>query len=218
MPPPAKRRKASPARRHPRKSESRAARIDALLDYAEKEVEDIVHSYESQLRSKQVPLELSIKIKNCCENLRSALDFLAHLIFERTYPGRVLPDRLNFPLHWTCAEAEAGIQRCFPDLRNINRPLWQELHNAQPYKRRNKWLRQFVTVVNDNKHWDLVAQRTRKAHVDSPKAIGLGPVVFLLEPENIWIEYRFRGSEANAFFLLDVALTNIRLLVLELPY
>src|SRR5437868_13520361 len=99
IPPPAKskKRRASPARRHPRKTESRAARIDALLDYAEKQVEDIVHSYEAQLRSKQVPLELAIKIKNCCENLRSALDFVAHLIFECTYPGRVLPDKLDFP-------------------------------------------------------------------------------------------------------------------------
>lgn len=212
------RRRASLTRRYPRKTESRLARIDALLDYAEAQIEDIVYSYEAQLRSKHVPLELAIKIKNCCENMRSALDFLAHYIFELTYPGTQIPENLTFPLGWTRQKADAAIDRHFPNLRNVNRALWQALHDAQPYKRGNKWLRRFVTVVNDNKHWDLVAQRVRKVDVDSPKAQGFAPVVFLLEPERVWIEYRFRGIEANAFFLLGQAHTNIRLLVLELPY
>jgi hypothetical protein len=171
-----------------------------------------------QLRSEHVPLELAIKIKNCCENMRSALDFLAHHIFKLTYPGTQIPDTLTFPLGWTWQKADEAINRQFPNIRKVNRALWLALHNAQPYKRRNKWLRRFVTVVNDHKHWDLVGQRVRKVDIDSPKAKGFGPFVFLLEPENILIEYRFRGIEANAFFLLRQALTNIRLLVLELPY
>jgi hypothetical protein len=211
------RRRASLARRHPRKSESRLARIDALLDYAEAQIEDIAHSYEAQLRSEHVPLELAIKVKNCCENMRSALDFLAHHIFELTYPGTQIPDTLTFPLGWTRQKADSAIDRQFPNLRNVNRTLWRDLHDAQPYKRGNRWLRRFVTLVNDHKHWDLVGQRIRKVDVDSPKAQGFGPFVFLLEPEKVLIEYRFRGIEANAVFLLGQAHTNIRLLVLELP-
>jgi hypothetical protein len=165
-----------------------------------------------------VPLELAIKIKNCCENMRSALDFLAHLIFKMTYPGTEVPDDLTFPLGWTRQKADRAIECRFPDLRNVNRALWHALHEAQPYKRKNKWLRRFVTVVNDHKHWDLIGQRVRKIDVGSPRAQGFGPFVFLLEPDHVLIEYRFRGIEANAFFLLEQALTNIRLLVLELPY
>ena len=198
-------RQASLARRHPRKSESRHARIDALLDYAEAQMEDIAQSYESQLRSAHVPLELAIKIKNCCENMRSALDYLAHHIFKLNYPGTQVPETLNFPLGWTRKKADTAINKQFPNLRNVNRPLWRALHAAQPYKRGNKWLRRFVTVVNDHKHWDLVGQRVRKVNVDSPRARGFGPFVFLLEPENVLIEYRFRGIEANAFFLLGQA-------------
>ncbi len=209
-------RRTSPARRHPRTTESRVARIDALLDYAEKQIEDISNSYAAQLREQDVPLELAIKIKNCCENLRSALDFLAHRIFERTYPATPVPALLEFPFGWTRAVAVQKIEYHFPGLRRIDRALWTELLRAQPFRRRNRWLRQFLRVVNDNKHWDLVAQRQRRARFDSPDF--RAPVVFRLEPEDLAIEFRFRGIEANAFFLLEQALTNIRLLVLELSY
>jgi hypothetical protein len=211
-------RKKSPARQYQRESETRLARIEALLDYAEKQIEDIRHSYEEQLPGKYVPLELAIKVKNCCENLRSSLDFWAHYVFERTYPGEPIPPKLNFPLAWVRSKAGDEIQKRFPGLRSINPGLWALIDRFQPYKRGNKWLRHFGLVVNDNKHWDLVAQRTRRANVGSKRADGLGPVVFLLETENVWVEYRFKRIEANAFFLLLQVHANIWSLVLEAPF
>jgi hypothetical protein len=111
-----------------------------------------------------------------------------------------------------------GIQKQFPDLRSINSGLWREIEAFQPYKRNNKWLRRFVRVVNDHKHWDLAAQ---SIHTDP---IGEGsrllPVVFRLEVEgeDRWIEYRFRGTKTNAFFLLHQAHTNIRHFVQEVHW
>lgn len=93
-------RKTSPVRKHPRKTESRRARIDATLTYADKQLRDISRSYDAQLRHEQVPLELCLKIKNFCENLRSALDFVAFEIFEHCYPGTAAPVELGFPLLW----------------------------------------------------------------------------------------------------------------------
>jgi hypothetical protein len=208
-------RRPSPARRHPRRTESRDARIDALLGYAEKQIEDIANSYEAQLDEQHVPVELSIKIKNCCENMRSALDYLAHRIFERTYPGQAPPAILAFPTGGSRkADAIDAIKRQFPGLRTVNAALWDGLMRAHPYRRGNGWFRDFLNVVNDNKHWDLVAQRRREAPFDSPSF--KAPVVF--RSGDSAVEFRFRGIEANAIFLLEQALTNIRLLVLDLPY
>lgn len=203
------RRKSSPARQHPRVSESRFARIEALLDYSELQLTDIMQSYEAQLRTRHVPLELCIKIKNYFENLRSTLDYLAHFFFEVTYPDKPIPDGLKFPCLWTRPVDPvlyAGHGQ-FPDLRSINRGLWEHIELFQPYKRRNKWLRQFYRITNDNKHWDLTAQQVRTA--PDGKDSHLGSIVFFLKDEGVWIEYRFKGTKANALLLLEQAHTNI---------
>lgn len=103
-----------------------------------------------------------------------------------------------------------------PNLKISHRSIWNEIERAQPYRHSNKWLRQFIRIVNDNKHWDLVAQRSRRAAVGSPGAERFGPVTFLLQPENVWVEYRFKGIDADAFFLLMESLTNIREIVYDI--
>ena len=187
-----------------------------MLDYAEKQLKDIAASYDEELRHRRVPLELSIKIKNFCENLRSALDFLAHETYEWLWPHRTIPKQLAFPMAFEKSKARATINTQFPELRTREPELWQFIEDFQPYHTKSgKWLRHLVRVTNDNKHWDRSAQVVRSAAPGTPEASRLGPVVFQDESTGDWLEPRFNGMYINAFWVLREAETNVRWLVDE---
>lgn len=174
---------------------------------------DIAREYESAVRFDEVPLSLSIKVKNYCENLRSALDYLAHEIFEWLHPVEVLPRGLYFPTAWEKSKAEATIEKQFPELKKRSPALWSIVHDFQPYRRKNKRLRHFLTVLNDSKHWDLVPQRSHRAPVGSPTGNSIGPVAWHSDATGEWVTYRFRGLNENAFWILLVMHEEIRGLV-----
>ena len=80
------------------------ADIDALLEDADEQLERVRDLYEKSLREKEVPTKLKTRIKNVVENQRSALEYLAHAIYERHgdgkgaksyYPGRPCPNEVS---------------------------------------------------------------------------------------------------------------------------
>jgi len=77
---------------------SRERQINALIIKAKKQYSAIESEYESSLAQKSVSEDLSIDIKNLCENLRSALDYLAHDIQETHCPSLNKKDKIYFPI------------------------------------------------------------------------------------------------------------------------
>lgn len=193
--------------------ESRSDRVLALLDFAEKQLKEIATEYESAVGLEQVPLALSIKVKNYCENLRSALDYLAHQVFESLQPTRDIPKTLSFPMSWRKSKAEAAIEKQFPGLKETRPKLWRIISDFQPYRKNNSRLRHFLSVVNDSKHWDLVPQRSVKAPFHSQASRQLGPVAWRSEATGEWVTFRFRGLNENAYWILLFMHQEIRELV-----
>jgi hypothetical protein len=54
-----------------------------LIDHCKKTLEKIRKEYDDSLHEKSLKASLLIEIKNFMENLRSALDFTAHGLFEK---------------------------------------------------------------------------------------------------------------------------------------
>lgn len=203
----------SRSRRKFKRPESRSDRVRALLDFAADQLKTIAADYESAVGLSQVPLDLSIRVKNYCENLRSALDYLAHQVFEWLHPTKDIPKTLAFPSARQKSKAEAAIERQFPGLKAKSATLWRIVLEFQPYRKENKHLRHFLAVVNDSKHWDLVSQRSLTAPFDSPEAISIGPVAWRSEATGEWVTFRFRGLNENAYWILFVMHQEISELV-----
>ena len=99
------------------------------------------------------------------ENLRSALDYIAHDIYElqiapvRTAEGKPEVKKIYFPYGETENNFKSGIGSSLPDLKKISQDLYDIIENIQPYKVGDNWLYDFCRVLNEKKHDTLTPQK-----------------------------------------------------------
>src|SRR4051794_24283526 len=106
----------------------RRKRIETLLRYAEEvQFEEVRQDYETAVQTRSVPEFLPVRIKNLCENLRSALDYIAQDLWDLY--GNKGADRPNvyFPIRRSLSEYEKYMDNLFPDLKPKNLELWKFL-------------------------------------------------------------------------------------------
>jgi len=137
---------------------SRKESIQALLKKAEAQLRDVETEYNRSLHAKAIEAEFRIDIKNLCENMRSALDYLAHDIRERFCPSAAPGDRFYFPVLPDKKSFESRIDQWFPDLRQVAPAVVAALEAVQPFQTGQEWLGQFNRVNIENKHGDLIEQ------------------------------------------------------------
>jgi hypothetical protein len=138
---------------------SRETQINALIDRAKTQYSDIKTKYESSLNRQSLSQGLSIDIKNLCENLRSALDYLAHDIQETHCPSANKKDRIYFPILSDANQFRNKMSQWYPGLDTTCPPLWKYLEGVQPYQGKStEWLQYFNRLNNENKHDTLVPQ------------------------------------------------------------
>lgn len=141
---------------------SRSKSIDALLKKSNKDLVILKKDYEAALHAKQISEEIKIDIKNIFENLRSALDYLAHDISEHLATSK--PKILYFPIRHSLAEFTATMAKDYPGVEGNNTDIYSILEQVQPYNK--PWLGNFNKLNNNNKHQKLVEQtRTESRHV-----------------------------------------------------
>ena len=137
---------------------SRKESIQALLKKAEAQLRAVETEYNRSLHAKVIEAELRIDIKNLCENMRSALDYLAHDIRERFCPPASPGDRFYFPILPDKKSFESRIDQWFPGLRQVAPAVVAALEAVQPFQTGQEWLGQFNRVNIENKHGDLIEQ------------------------------------------------------------
>ena len=212
--------------------------IRALLERSRKDLEEVQAEYEQSLCKKKVAADLRIDIKNLCENVRSALDYLASEIREchcaaakgKRFYFPILPDRKQF---------EARVEEWFPGLRTAAPDLWGYLESIQPYHEGNEWLGQFNRVNKENKHGSLVEQtRTETPRVSvetrsgsnvswDPGAVTFGSGVSIggvpVDPSTqmpvphpsqkvtraIWVDFLFEDIRVSAIGLLRSSIDGV---------
>jgi len=139
-----------------------------LVGYARDRLPNIQSAYEASLSDKESKPQLLIEIKNFMENLRSALDFTAHGLFDNYGSSTSKSPRIYFPyaaLNQSETEFRCSkrIKACIPGL-SANRPdIAEKIISFQHFSdERNQWLPVFMQLNNENKHQQLTPQVRRE--------------------------------------------------------
>ena len=171
---------------------SRERDINALIKKTKKQYSAIKSEYESSLTQQSVSEDLSIDIKNLCENLRSALDYLAHDIQETHCPSANKKDKIYFPILPDINQFRNKMSHWYPGLDTACPNLWNYLESVQHYHGESTiWLHLFNRLNNENKH-DSLAPQTKstreRVHVNihsggsvswDPSAVKFGRGVYI---------------------------------------
>ena len=147
-----------------------------LVAHAGEGFSKIRAAYDASLRDKEVKKTLLIEIKNIMENLRSALDFAAHGLFERYGSSSKTHPKIYFPYataEQTLVDFQQAnrIEQCIPGV-SANRPdVPGKLESYQHFADNlNRWLPIFMDLNNENKHRRLTPQirkETRELRISS---------------------------------------------------
>jgi len=143
--------------------------IQDLIVRASGDMEKIKHEYDNSLQQEEISSDLRISIKNCLENIRSSLDYLANQIFEEncTKKGN---SKIYFPIYFENKTSfEKFMKKTFPDLKKVSSKLYTELESHQYYNDKSikEWMKDLVVLVNENKHRKLSAQtKTERKQLD----------------------------------------------------
>jgi len=133
----------------------RKTQVEALIDHARNDLHSIEVQYKTALTSTTIPAKLQIDIKNYMENLRSALDYISHDIYDeklsshRATTGQRQISKIYFPYGRTENDFRSGIGSSLPDLRSISPDLYNAIEAIQPYVVSDDWLYNFCSILNE---------------------------------------------------------------------
>lgn len=134
-----------------------------LINHSKGSLEKIKKVYEESINDKTIKPILLIEIKNFMENLRSALDYSAHGIFDK-YGDNTKLGKIYFPYAWNgCTQQEFQlkniIEKGIPGLTSKRPDIAQKIEDYQYFKDiNNHWLPKFMDLNNENKHQQLTPQ------------------------------------------------------------
>jgi hypothetical protein len=138
-----------------------------LINESKNILAEIKAAYEESLHDQEIKPKFLIKIKNFMENLRSALDFTAHHLFDTYGTSNSTSPNIYFPYAWNDLDLNGFrtknlIQNKIPGLI-ANRPdIAADIESYQHFASdENSWLPKFMELNNENKHQRLTPQ-TRK--------------------------------------------------------
>lgn len=168
-----------------------------LVDHANVKLGLINNEYEKCLSSKNIDARLLIEIKNFMENLRSALDFCAHGLFEKYGSSKKKNPRIYFPYARVDHRKEdfrknQRIESSIPGISS-KREIVEKLESYQHFENPiNKWLPLFMDLNNENKHQKLTPQtrtETKQLNISSGNTrLSLGEGATLTVGKNALIQ------------------------------
>jgi hypothetical protein len=142
----------------------------ACLEIAEIILEEVDELIQESIQHDDVIPYLKVKIKNCLENCRSPLDYVANYIFETYCKSEYTRDELNrlniyFPirnLKYGKKQFEWVISNNFRNLRSKNPSVVTIFESKQKFNGQ-LWLSNLSYLINKNKHKNLT--KNYKEHV-----------------------------------------------------
>lgn len=139
-----------------------------LINESKHILAEIKTAYEQSLHDQEIKPRLLIKIKNFMENLRSALDFTAHHLFDTYGTSNSGNPNIYFPYAWVDLDLNGFrtknlIQNKIPGLI-ANRPdIAADIESYQHFtSAENSWLPKFMELNNENKHQRLTPQSRKE--------------------------------------------------------
>jgi len=134
-----------------------------LISHSKQKINDIEGEYEKSLSEKTVRTEFLIEIKNLMENLRSALDFAAHSLFEKYGLSSKGFFNIYFPYATITQDLHAfqkdkKIEKCIPGIAANHPDIVSKIESMQHWNPDFTWLPDFMKLNNENKHQRLTPQ------------------------------------------------------------
>jgi hypothetical protein len=110
------------------------------------------------LEVRTIEKQLTIDIKHCLENLRSALDYTARDLFVRFVSSSKANPKLYFPYTSKHKDFKKRIDECIPGLSSARPDLVQMLETFQDFHSGRSWMLRFMELTNKSKHVELSPQ------------------------------------------------------------
>lgn len=160
----------------------RKEQVTALLEHADNDLKQIERAYTQALKEKEIPPSLQIDVKNLMENLRSALDYIAHDVYEivikpaRDKSGNKEIERIYFPYGKTQTDFNSRLGSCLPELNSLDTTIYSAIESIQPHVSGDSWLYDFCTILNQKKHDTLTPQKReekRGLNIQFPGGAGI---------------------------------------------
>jgi hypothetical protein len=135
-----------------------------LVNYSELSLTKIKKEYDNCLSEKELKSSLLIEIKNFMENLRSALDYTAHGLFDKYGNKSISNPKIYFPYAWDGLDLVGFrnkniIEQKIPGLTSKRGDIAAKIETYQYfYSIENHWLPKFMELNNENKHQKLSPQ------------------------------------------------------------
>lgn len=157
-----------------------------LIEYSEKDLSRIKDEYNSALRQKEIPTSLRIDVKNFMENLRSAMDYIAHDVYEaaiekyREQTSKNQVKNIYFPYGKDKNDFKSRTESNLPELELLNKKVYSIIESIQPHFCGENWLYDFCNILNEKKHERLTPQekeerRGLKIQFPGGASITMGP-------------------------------------------
>ncbi|HCT86518.1 MAG: hypothetical protein DKM50_11480 [Candidatus Margulisiibacteriota bacterium] len=146
-----------------------------LTEYSEETFQKIKNIYNASLYEKTIKAALLIEIKNLMENLRSALDYCSHGLFDK-YGDTSKKQNIYFPYAWAGLSAtefrsKRIIDNKIPGLIRNRPDIASKIESYQAFANpSNEWFPKFMDLNNENKHQHLTPQErkeTRQLNISS---------------------------------------------------
>lgn len=138
-----------------------------VLDEAYEIIQNIDSLEKSSINNAALLDKTKPKIKNCLENLRSPLDYVANYLFEiyckDSYPESKLKDLwIKYPITYKPGKFYGTLRSSFEGLEEKNNEIVKIMKSSQPFKQNDKWLGTLKDLVNENKHQHLSIHKNNK--------------------------------------------------------
>lgn len=207
-----------------------------LVTHSEAKLQIICDLHQQCLTEQMIKPGLLIEIKNFMENLRSALDYCASMLFNKYGHSKKASPKIYFP--YAKLTDEKGqfrtkiVERAIPGLLSSRPDIVDKLESYQHFGNTGNWLPLFMELTNENKHEQLTPQTQKQytiVHISgtippggtveinlSNIPLGGGPDTPFHATAGVWTGLEFVTTEGLVLPLLTLALMNIRNVVNEL--
>ena len=204
---------------------------NTLVEHVENELPKLQHAYDESLDEKNIKPQLLVDIKNVMENLRSALDFAAHGLFDRYGNSKKTNPNIYFPYSrlgqdLAAFRASNRIETCIPGIAATRPDIVAALESYQHFSDpKNEWLPLFMVLNNENKHQRLTPQ-TRVDVQQLIASLGKASISFgeggtestatNYQSAIKWVSFTFSSNDQLVIQFLKTAVENTKRIVTEL--
>lgn len=128
----------------------------------------IKRCYNDSLQDKTIKISLLIEIKNFMENLRSALDYSAHGLYDKYGDKSKNAKKIYFPYAWNELDEKSFktqkiVEQKIPGLSKFRPDIVAKIESYQHFtSANNAWLPIFMDLNNKNKHQQLTPQTKKE--------------------------------------------------------